>query len=155
MSKCIIADCDHYTTKINVEYVHTGVINCYVKIILSWKICGAIKCIALYNISLRQPNKIMANLTFHKWLVSVCNIHNDLWMVQTKTTRLGKVSYAIILLGRQYIIWAVGNIFVHRFFFNFLKRWKVPGPIDPSLHWKYIHISACCHGILINLNNTS
>ncbi len=49
-----------------------------------------------------QPNKIMAYLTFHKWLVSVCNIHNNIWMVQTKTSHLGKVSYAIILLGWRY-----------------------------------------------------
>ena len=41
---------------------------------------------------------IMAYLTFPKWLVSVCNIHNDIWMIQTKTSHLGKVSYAIILL---------------------------------------------------------
>ncbi len=47
----------------------------------------------------RQPNKIMAYLTFHQWLVSVCNIHNDIWMVQTKTSHLGKVSYTVILLG--------------------------------------------------------
>ncbi len=50
----------------------------------------------------RQPNKIMAYLTFHKWLVSVCNIHNNIWMEQTKTSHLGKVSYAIILLGWRY-----------------------------------------------------
>ncbi len=45
----------------------------------------------------------MAYLTF-KWLVSVCNIQNDIWMVQTKTSHLGKgkVSYAIILLGWRY-----------------------------------------------------
>ncbi len=49
-----------------------------------------------------QPNKIMAYLTFHKWLVSVCNIHNDIWMVQTKTSHVGEVSYAIILLGWRY-----------------------------------------------------
>ncbi len=34
----------------------------------------------------RQRNKIMAYLTFHKWLVSVCNIHNDIWILQTKTS---------------------------------------------------------------------
>ncbi len=44
----------------------------------------------------------MAYLTFHKWLVYVYNIHNDIWMVQTKTSHLGKVSYAIILLGWRY-----------------------------------------------------
>ncbi len=52
----------------------------------------------------RQPNKIMVYLTFHKWLVSVCNMHNDIWMLQTKTSHLGKVSYAIILLGWRYYI---------------------------------------------------
>ncbi len=45
----------------------------------------------------------MAYLTFHKWLVSVCNSHNDIWMVQTKTSHLGKVSSAVILLGWRYI----------------------------------------------------
>ncbi len=54
------------------------------------------------TVQYRQPNKIMAYLTFHKWLVSVCNIHNDIWMVQTKTNHLGKVSYAIILFGWWY-----------------------------------------------------
>ncbi len=55
-----------------------------------------------YNwIQNRQPNKIMAYLTFHKWLVSVCNIHNDIWMEQTKTSHLGKVSYAILLGWRN------------------------------------------------------
>ncbi len=49
-----------------------------------------------------QPNKIMAYLTFHKWLVLICNIHNDMWMLQTKTSHLGKVSYAIILLVWRY-----------------------------------------------------
>ncbi len=44
----------------------------------------------------------MAYLTFHKWLVSVCNIHNAILMVKTKTRHLGKVSYAIILLGWRY-----------------------------------------------------
>ncbi len=44
----------------------------------------------------RQPNKIMVYLTFHKWLVSVCNIHNNIWMVKTKTSYLGKVSYTIL-----------------------------------------------------------
>ncbi len=44
----------------------------------------------------------MAYLTFHKWLVLVFNIHNDIWMVQTKTSHLGKVSYVIILLGWRY-----------------------------------------------------
>ncbi len=51
-----------------------------------------------------QPNKIIAYLTFHKWLVSICNIHNDIWLVQTKTSHWGKVSYAIILLGWRYIL---------------------------------------------------
>ncbi len=51
----------------------------------------------------RQPNKIMAHLNFHKWLVSVCNIHNDIWMVQTKTSHLGNVSYAIISLGWRHV----------------------------------------------------
>ncbi len=45
----------------------------------------------------------MEYLTFHKWLVLVCNIHYDILMVQTKTSHLGKESYAIILLGWQYI----------------------------------------------------
>ncbi len=53
----------------------------------------------------RQPNKIMAYLTFHMWLVSVCNIHNNIWMVQTKTSHLGKVSYSIILLGWRYSVY--------------------------------------------------
>ncbi len=44
----------------------------------------------------------MAYLTFPKWLVLVCNIHNDIWMLQTKTSHLGKVRYAIILLGWRY-----------------------------------------------------
>ncbi len=56
--------------------------------------------LAFYSFILyRQPNKIRAYLTFHKWLVSVCNMHNDIWMLQTKTSHLWKVSYAIILLG--------------------------------------------------------
>ena len=42
-------------------------------------------------------------LTFQKWLVSVCNIHNDIRMEQTKNSRLGKVSYAIILLRWRYV----------------------------------------------------
>ncbi len=63
------------------------------------------------KLTYRQTNKIMAYLTFHKWLVSVWNIHNGIWMVQTKTSHLGKVSYAIILLGWRYLnVWflAVG-----------------------------------------------
>ena len=60
------------------------------------------------KLSNRQPNKIMAYLTFHKWLVSVCNIHNDMWMVQTKTSHFGKVSYAIILLGWR-------NVTIHQY----------------------------------------
>ena len=36
-----------------------------------------------------------------RYLVSFCNIHNDI-MVQTKTSHLGKVRYAIILLGWRY-----------------------------------------------------
>ncbi len=47
----------------------------------------------------------MAYLTFHKWLVSVCNIHNNIWMVHAKTSHLGKVSYAIILSGWHTISW--------------------------------------------------
>ncbi len=53
----------------------------------------------------------MAYLTFHKWLVSVCNSHNDIWMVQTKTSHWWKVRFsdtllfyqAIILLGWRYV----------------------------------------------------
>ncbi len=47
----------------------------------------------------RQANQIMGYLSFHKWQVSVCNVHDDIWMVQTKTSHLGKVSDTIILLG--------------------------------------------------------
>ncbi len=47
-------------------------------------------------ITYRQANKIMAYLTFHKWLGSVCNIYNYIWMVQTKTSHLGKVSYDMV-----------------------------------------------------------
>ncbi len=46
----------------------------------------------------RQPYKIMAYLTFHKWLVSVCNIHNNIWMVQTKTSHLENLSYTFIFI---------------------------------------------------------
>ncbi len=35
----------------------------------------------------RQLNKIMAYLTFHKWLILDCNIHMSLWMLQTKTSQ--------------------------------------------------------------------
>ncbi len=55
-------------------------------------------------VTIRQPNKIIAYLTFHKWLVLVCNIHMSLWMLQTKTSHLWIVSYAIILLGWQIAI---------------------------------------------------
>ena len=51
----------------------------------------------LQEIQYRQPNKIMAYLTFHKWLVLVCNIHNDIWILQIKAGHLWKVSYAIRL----------------------------------------------------------
>ncbi len=46
----------------------------------------------------------MVYLTFHKWLVSVCTIHIHmlLWMLQTETSHLWKVRYAIILLGWWY-----------------------------------------------------
>ncbi len=57
-----------------------------------------------------QPNKIMAELTFHKWLVLVYKVHNDIWMLQTKTTHLWKVSYAIIFLGWQSVIGADSSI---------------------------------------------
>ncbi len=57
------------------------------------------------HLAYHQPNKIMAYLTFHKWLVLVCNIYMSLWMLQTKTSQLWKVSYAIILLGWQNISW--------------------------------------------------
>ncbi len=48
-----------------------------------------------------QSDKIMAYLTFHKWLVLVYNIQNDIWMLQTKTSHLWKMSYAIILLADE------------------------------------------------------
>ena len=38
----------------------------------------------------RQPNKKMAYLTFHKWLVSVCNIHNDIMNGTNQNQSLGK-----------------------------------------------------------------
>ncbi len=38
----------------------------------------------------RQPNKIMAYLTFHKWLVSVCNFHNDIMNGTNQNQSLGK-----------------------------------------------------------------
>ena len=60
---------------------------------------------------------IMAYLTFRKWLVSACNIHSDIWMVQTKTSHLGKVSYAIILLGWRYVWWLLSlmiHMVIHR-----------------------------------------
>ncbi len=41
-------------------------------------------------ITYRQPNKIMAYLTFHKWLVSVCNIHNDITNGTNHNQSLGK-----------------------------------------------------------------
>ncbi len=45
------------------------------------------------------PNEIMTHLTFHKWLVSVCNIHNNVWMVLTKPVTWEKwVSYYFIRL---------------------------------------------------------
>ncbi len=52
----------------------------------------------------RQPNKIMAYLTFHKWLASVCNIHNDIMNGTNQNQSLGKseLHYAIILLGWRY-----------------------------------------------------
>ena len=50
----------------------------------------------------RQPNKIIEYLIFHKWLLLVCNIHTSLCMLQTKTSHLWKVTYAIILLGWRY-----------------------------------------------------
>ncbi len=78
------------------------------------------------NSSYRQPNKIMAYLTFHKWLVSVCNMHNYIWMVQSKTSHLGKVSYAIILLGWRYV-W---NTSYCRSFFA-LREWSNLVAIKP------------------------
>ena len=56
------------------------------------------------KVTYRQPNKIIALLTFQQWLVLVCNIHNDIWMLQTKSSHLWKVRYAIILLGWRYFI---------------------------------------------------
>ncbi len=38
----------------------------------------------------RQPNKIMAYLTFRKLLVSVCNIHNDIMDGTSQNQSLGK-----------------------------------------------------------------
>ncbi len=52
--------------------------------------------------------------TFHKWLVSVCNIHNDIWMAQTKTSHLGKVSFAIILLGWWYMCCNLAGLVLNR-----------------------------------------
>ena len=49
-----------------------------------------------------QPDKIIAQLTFPKWLVLVCTIHMSLWMLQTETSHLWKVSCAIISLGWRY-----------------------------------------------------
>ncbi len=37
-----------------------------------------------------QPNKIMAYLTIHKWLVSVCDIHNDIMNGTNQNQSLGK-----------------------------------------------------------------
>ncbi len=49
-----------------------------------------IHCHSQYIIIYRQPNKIMAYLTFHKWLVSVCNIHNDIMIGTNQNQSLGK-----------------------------------------------------------------
>ncbi len=43
-----------------------------------------------YHNSYRQPNKIMVYLTFHKWLVSVCNIHNDIMNGTNQNQSFGK-----------------------------------------------------------------
>ncbi len=52
-------------------------------------LCGEskFKIMVIYH----QPNKIIAYLTFHKWLLLVCNIHMSLCMLQTKTSHLWKV----------------------------------------------------------------
>ena len=70
-----------------------------------------------------QPNKIMAYLTFHKWLVLVCNIHNDTSMAQTKTSHKGKVSYAIILLGWQYGGLVTQKMWWVQYFSSFFLLW--------------------------------
>ncbi len=57
----------------------------------------------------RQPNKVIVQLTFPKWLVLVCTIHMLLWMLQTETSHLWKVRYAIILLGWRYG-WLCGTV---------------------------------------------
>ncbi len=63
-----------------------------------------------WSSSFRQPNKIMAYLTFHKWLVLVCNIHNDIMNGANQNQSLGKSElryYAdnLQLLGWQHHLW--------------------------------------------------
>ena len=42
-------------------------------------------CLCIYNkIPYRQPNKIIAYLTFHKWPVLVCDIHMSFWCYKPK-----------------------------------------------------------------------
>ena len=66
--------------------------------------CFTTEWVVFISYIIASAYKIMAYITFHKWLVLVCNIHMPLWMLQSKTSHLWKVSYPIILLGWQHVI---------------------------------------------------
>ncbi len=54
----------------------------------------------------RQPNKLMAYLTFHKWLVSVCNINNHIMNSTNQNQPLGKseLRYYLIRLTISFLV---------------------------------------------------
>ncbi len=82
-----------YKPKVGINCSVVGfvwVIFCRVSIYLR-KTISDYPCQDALNVNIyRQPNKIMAYLTFHKWLVSVCNIHNDIMDSTNRNQSLGK-----------------------------------------------------------------
>ncbi len=73
-----------------------------------------------YNVY-RQPNKTMAYLTFHKWLVLVCNIHNDIWILlnQNQSLMKSELRYYFIRLTICFVK------FVNLVWYSFLKIYLI------------------------------
>ena len=100
--ECIHFMCDWNKTLLLIHYIRmmlfhgiresAGLSNCIPHVLPHWYKTAKAKVT-------RQSNKIIALLTFPKWLVLVCAIHISLCMLQTETSHLWKVRYAIILLG--------------------------------------------------------